>query len=335
MTTTTTTTTSAEDGKETDNTAAGPSLSSSTGGGGDNGDDADAAKATTTITTGAERGAAEEPNDDRGDGEEGGGGSDGGATAPPAKDEAAAAASALSSTTTTTATELPRRAPPPPRKRARTAYFVFADRVRSTVRAEHPGEGVAAQAKRIGALWNAMSDGEKDGYKAIAAEEKEAVAAWRRLHPDPRGELEGTEGDPSATADGTDLVFPVGRIRKIAKLDPEVKALSKEALNLVVKTAELFLARLGKEASGVARMENRRTLLADDVAVVCTQREAFRFLKDDVRDLTRALRKRKEGGGGEEAAALTSSKRSSSTETARMAAAAGSKPLTSYFGAKK
>ena len=113
-----------------------------------------------------------------------------------------------------------------------------------------------------------------------------------------------------------------------------------------MKSAELALAKLGKEAVNVARIQNRRTLLCDDVSHVCSHREVFRFLKDDIQDLATALAKQKElaakekksllslnsdgslGGGGGAGAGGSSKK-----EAARVAAAAGSKPLTSYFGA--
>ena len=59
----------------------------------------------------------------------------------------------------TTETALPRVSPsPPPRppKRARTAYFIFADSVRQEVQQDH--QGVAAQAKAIGAKWKTLEE---------------------------------------------------------------------------------------------------------------------------------------------------------------------------------
>jgi len=213
-----------------------------------------------------------------------------------------------------------------PPKRARTAYFIFADAMRPRVQKEHPGEGVASQAKAIGALWKSIEENERDKYKAMATKEKEAfvtaMAAYQAKF--------GSELESSSNEKEDDLVFPVARIRKIAKLDPEVKTLSKEALQLVVKSAELALAKLGRESVKVARLQNRRTLLADDVAHVCNHREAFRFLKDDIADLTKALLEAKENNNG--GAAGASGKRDDSKLAA---AASGTKPLTSYFGVNK
>ena len=117
--------------------------------------------------------------------------------------------------------------------------------------------------------------------------------------------------------------FPVARIRKICKLDPEVRGLSKEALLLVTKCAELSLEKLGKESVQVAQLQNRRKLLPDDVAHVCAHREQFLFLKDDVKDLLRSIEAMNEEKGG--------SSSSIKVDDARQKAAAGSKPLTAYF----
>jgi len=225
---------------------------------------------------------------------------------------------------------VPRR----PTKRARTAYFIFADEIRSTIQKEHPGETVASQAKRIGARWKSIPQSEKERFQAVAAREKETarieLEAYRALHGDkaPETAQQHPHHDESHEAAG-DLVFPVARIRKIAKLDPEVKTLSKEALQLVVRSTEMALAKLGAECVKVARIQNRRTLLPEDVAHVCAHRDVFGFLKDDIRDLAVALAERKNESSSSAAAAVGSN---SKTEKARREAAAGSKPLTSYFG---
>ena len=222
------------------------------------------------------------------------------------------------------ATSSPPMRPP---KRSRTAYFIFADEVRSEIVKEHPGEGVAAQAKRIGARWKATPDSEKERFREIAAKEKEAFVTAMAAYKEKYGEASLNDLPGGEGGSGNDLIFPMARIRKIAKLDPEVKTLSKEALQLVVKSAELVLAKLGKESVKVARMQNRRTLLADDVAHVCTHRDVFSFLKEDIRDLTKQLAQQKKEKSSEDHAAV------SKQDSARASAASGTKPLTSYFGA--
>ena len=116
-------------------------------------------------------------------------------------------------------------------------------------------------------------------------------------------------------------------MRRICKLDPDVKGLSKEALLLVTKCAELATGKLGIESVQVAQIQNRRKLLPDDVAQVCQTREQFLFLRDDVKDLVREQvvqkdQKDKEGNNPQ----------SASTKAAK--AASNTKPLTAFFAAK-
>jgi DNA-directed RNA polymerase I subunit RPA43 len=171
----------------------------------------------------------------------------------------------------------------------------------------------------MGQLWNALSTEEKFVYQQQAAHEREriaqALAAWKAAG----GVL---ELDTNYPKDGN-LVFPLARIRKICKLDPDVRGLSKEALMLVTKCAELATAKLGQECVRVAQLQNRRKLLPDDVAHVCANREQFLFLKEDVRDLVKSCA----------VAADTTQKAGAPKkgDAAREVAAAGSKPLTSYF----
>jgi histone H3/H4 len=138
--------------------------------------------------------------------------------------------------------------------------------------------------------------------------------------------LEGIEvpSSDNKVFDPHALIYPVARIRKICRLDPDVNGLSKEATMLITKCAELATTLLGQETVKVAQMQNRRKLLPEDVAQVCATRESFLFLREDVKDLVRDQKTNKSNGSGTEKA----------RPAAATAAAANSKPLTSYFGAK-
>jgi histone H3/H4 len=208
---------------------------------------------------------------------------------------------------------------------------------------QYPGEVVATIARKLGQQWAQIGQNEKEMYQQRAAKEREQVAAQLEeynkalikagiqvedLIADDAKKKNGGIGGPK---DPLELVLPVARIRKIAKLDPEVKNLSKEALHLVVKCTELFTAKLGQESTGMARMQNRRKLLPQDVAHVCQHREPFLFLKEDIQDLVAAQLQAKEQQEDEHGD-TTTTKALSKKDAIREAAASGSKPLTSYFG---
>jgi len=215
-----------------------------------------------------------------------------------------------------------------PTKRARSLYFIFADEMRPSIRKEFPGENVGTQAKRIGQKWKEITPIEKEKYQKMAAEEKKQIAdqleAYKKQMGDEYVELDGKKD--SSGLDPNALIFPVARISKIAKLDPDVNAIQKEAMQLIVKTSELFLSRMGHETVKVAAIYNRRTLHASDLVHICQHRNEFQFLKDDMKDYSKELTKQKETEGDTTAAVVENKK-----DMKRVAAAAGSKPLTSYF----
>lgn len=141
-------------------------------------------------------------------------------------------------------------------------------------------------AKLLGQLWSTITPEEKQVYQDKATAEREQVArdlqAWKAAG--------GIPSEPIATNHKHDpdvLIFPAARIRKICKLDPDVKNLSKEALMLVCKAAELAVAQLARESVKVAQIQNRRKLIPADVAQVCATREPFLFLRQDIQDLAR------------------------------------------------
>lgn len=118
------------------------------------------------------------------------------------------------------------------------------------------------------------------------------------------------------------LVLPIGKVRKICRLDPEVRGISKEATLLVAKAAEMFTNKLTKEATVVAQMQNRRKCLPEDVVEVCSLKDPYQFLRDDIKDLYREQR------ASEKNNAPTSKDKAESKHSS----AQGTKSITSYFG---
>ena len=124
------------------------------------------------------------------------------------------------------------------------------------------------------------------------------------------------------------MIFPVARIRKICKLDPDVKGISKESALLITKATELFCTKLAKECVIMAQMQNRRKLLPEDVVEVCSVKEAFMFLRSDLVDLRKAqieeTNMKEKESGKERGVAKGSAEEEGS--------AAKSNTLDSYFG---
>lgn len=117
------------------------------------------------------------------------------------------------------------------------------------------------------------------------------------------------------------LELPVAKVRKICRLDPDVRGISKEAVLLVAKSAELFTSKMGEESMRMAQLQNRRTLLTDDLLDVCSMKEAFLFLREDIKDMILEMNKNKK----------TDTKSGSIAPTKEIPRV---KPITSYFSAK-
>mgnify|MGYP003471243130 CR=1 FL=1 len=148
---------------------------------------------------------------------------------------------------------------------------------------------MAAVARALGQIWTSLSNEQKVHYQQQAAVEREAVAqataAWTAA-----GGVVPSLATTTHTST-SELIFPVARIRKICKLDPDVRGISKEALVMITKAAELCVTKLGTECVKMAHLQNRRKLQIDDVAEVCGVREQFQFLREDITDLHRQHQK--------------------------------------------
>ncbi|XP_039293831.1 nuclear transcription factor Y subunit gamma-like isoform X4 [Nilaparvata lugens] len=93
--------------------------------------------------------------------------------------------------------------------------------------------------------------------------------------------------------------LPLARIKRIMKLDDEVKMISAEAPMLFSKAAELFIHELTLRAWVHTEDNKRRTLQRNDIAMAVTKYDQFDFLIDIVpRDEVKPPPRHTGGGGG-------------------------------------
>ncbi|KAJ8973520.1 hypothetical protein NQ317_014245 [Molorchus minor] len=91
-------------------------------------------------------------------------------------------------------------------------------------------------------------------------------------------------------------VLPLARIKKIMKLDEDVKMISAEAPLLFAKAAEIFIHELTLRAWIHTEDNKRRTLQRNDIAMAITKYDQFDFLIDIVpRDDLKPNRVKDEG----------------------------------------
>lgn len=84
------------------------------------------------------------------------------------------------------------------------------------------------------------------------------------------------------TVDAKNQVLPLARIKKIMKLDEDVKMISAEAPLLFAKAAEIFIHELTLRAWIHTENNKRRTLQRNDIAMAITKFDQFDFLIDIV-----------------------------------------------------
>ncbi|CAG0892868.1 unnamed protein product, partial [Darwinula stevensoni] len=84
------------------------------------------------------------------------------------------------------------------------------------------------------------------------------------------------------TEDFKTSVLPLARIKKIMKLDEDVKMISAEAPVLFAKAAEIFIHELTLRAWVHTEDNKRRTLQRNDIAMAITKFDQFDFLIDIV-----------------------------------------------------
>ena len=123
--------------------------------------------------------------------------------------------------------------------------------------------------------------------------------------------------------------LPLARIKKIMKLDEDVKMISAEAPIIFAKACELFVAELTTRAWIHTEESKRRTLQKTDVAMAVSKYDMFDFLIDIVpRDEIKATQKTKGTNitGGDQVQYLVQ------LPASALNGSSGGQPITLNFG---
>ena len=163
------------------------------------------------------------------------------------------------------------------------AYLVFAGEMREPAKAElvalgdeKPGMGDIA--KRVGEKWKLLSEDEKAAYKTkaetINAENEREYAAKVAS-----GEIvEGGEDDKDDAE--PDLSLPLARVKRIMRLDKEVKNTAVDACRLISRATELFVESLVEGAYQTMKRQKRKTVKHGDVEHHVLRKARLEFLHD-------------------------------------------------------
>jgi histone H3/H4 len=155
--------------------------------------------------------------------------------------------------------------------------------MREPTKAELVAEGDAKPgmgdiAKRVGEKWKLLSEDEKAAYKqkaeTINAENEREYAAKIAS-----GEIvEGGEDDKDDNE--PDLSLPLARVKRIMRLDKEVKNTAVDACRLVSRATELFVESLVEGAFQTMKAQKRKTVKHGDVEHHVLRKPRLEFLHD-------------------------------------------------------
>ena len=190
-------------------------------------------------------------------------------------------------------------------KRPLTSWVLFLQERRPELAAQFPTAGFGELAKMMSEEFKSLSaekraelsekcDKDKERFKnellAKGVDPSQVIAK-------PRGGAGGGGGgrQPGAAAatvrrasstgpEELGLVeFPLSKIKKIMKLDPEVKQVGGDAIVSMARCAELFLASLANKSLEVAQDRGTKTISLVDVIHAVQGHECFEFLRLDLR----------------------------------------------------
>ncbi|KAI4501116.1 hypothetical protein M0802_003919 [Mischocyttarus mexicanus] len=74
--------------------------------------------------------------------------------------------------------------------------------------------------------------------------------------------------------------LPMGRVRNIIKMDPDVNFVTQEAVFLITKSTELFIDSLAKEAYKYTVQTRKKTLQKQDIENAINNVDALVFLEE-------------------------------------------------------
>eukprot|EP01094_Clydonella_sp_ATCC50884_P008769 TRINITY_DN18319_c0_g1_i1.p1 TRINITY_DN18319_c0_g1~~TRINITY_DN18319_c0_g1_i1.p1 ORF type:complete len:185 (+),score=84.51 TRINITY_DN18319_c0_g1_i1:67-555(+) len=124
---------------------------------------------------------------------------------------------------------------------------------------------------------------EEEGGESADEEEDEAEKGDEKA-PDP------TEKKQSL-AKRNQIAFPLARVRRIMKVDQDVKLISADANVLVAKSTELLIQYLVERAQAETTRKKRKIMKYDDVARAVAKNDNLFFLADSIPERTQLKKK--------------------------------------------
>lgn len=172
-------------------------------------------------------------------------------------------------------------------KKPPSRWVLYLAEQRRSVMEANPDMPFAEVTKYIAAQYKELPVEEAERLDAIIEEKKQEYLSALAYNK----EIEDSEPASSSSAtfrsgylpptDGSQLILPQARIKRIMKMDDEVKIVSKESIAAATKATELFIARLALKACATTSLRGGRTVNLNDLLHTIHTNRAFSFLDMD------------------------------------------------------
>lgn len=166
-------------------------------------------------------------------------------------------------------------------KKPCTAFFIYLGEMRSKIIQENPGISFKEIPKVCSEKFKNLSTVDRAHYDNLAKSDRERYIKEVELDKLNRKDDPEINLQAAASKSGTELVFPLGRIKRIVKLDKEIKNLSKEALVAITKSTELFIASLTLKTSQITGKRKGKVIKDSDLYQTVFSHEPLHFLRLD------------------------------------------------------
>uniref|UniRef100_A0A8R1DIY4 CBFD_NFYB_HMF domain-containing protein n=1 Tax=Caenorhabditis japonica TaxID=281687 RepID=A0A8R1DIY4_CAEJA len=108
---------------------------------------------------------------------------------------------------------------------------------------------------------------------------------------------EDVEKIEEEVADLVKTQLPIGRVKKVVRMNPDVEMVNSEALQLLAKAAELFIKELSNASNQYACQEKRKTVQTKDIDKAIQKNWQFAFLEDALDGWPKSEPKKRQKGG--------------------------------------
>ena len=159
--------------------------------------------------------------------------------------------------------------PPPPKpKRSTSAWSFYLAKCHGNRLSKEASEQWKALEEEAKAEFIEQASKDKERYEQEKVAYEADYAAWSTKYPDAVAALATAAKTSGDALDPAVAYLPLARVRKLARMNDQVKTVSKEALFAIVKSAESLVQMLTEQSAVAARKAKRKSVTTIDLAAV-------------------------------------------------------------------